>query len=80
MSDAENKEQEPCKGDETEDQQVQDNRPAEDDEETQGSSSDGARREETEIPGQSQVYTATKDTLFQNTTTQTKTHALVCRV
>lgn len=66
-------------------QQVEDNGSASDDEEKQRRSTDqtpAARREETE-PGtpsmsrQSQIYTATRDTLFPKKSTHNKTHALV---
>ncbi|XP_023266435.1 cilia- and flagella-associated protein 251, partial [Seriola lalandi dorsalis] len=87
MSDAEAKKHQPSTSVKVEQQKWQDNRPAGNDEEKQRKSSDEAeesatvRREETEpdthkMSWQSQVYTATRDTLFPKKITQPRTHAL----
>ncbi|XP_071339121.1 cilia- and flagella-associated protein 251 [Trachinotus anak] len=86
MSDAEAKEHEPPTGFEVEKQQVQNNRAASNEEKQRKSSNeaeDGAavRGEEAEtdtfeMSRQSQVHTATRDTLFPKKITHTRTHAL----
>ncbi|XP_040897933.1 cilia- and flagella-associated protein 251 [Toxotes jaculatrix] len=87
MSDVEDKEHESSTNCKVEKQQVQDNRPAGNDEEKLRRSSDeaeesaGVRREQAEtdtvkMTRQSQVYTATRDTLFPKKITHSRTHAL----
>lgn len=88
MSDAEVKDQEPATSCEEHKQEMQNNQPEGNDEEKQRKSGDedeespGVREEGTEtdtlkMTRESQVYTATRDTLFPKNITQTRTHALV---
>ncbi|XP_035495213.1 cilia- and flagella-associated protein 251 isoform X2 [Scophthalmus maximus] len=87
MSDAEVKDQEPATSCEEHKQEMQNNQPEGNDEEKQRKSGDedeespGVREEGTEtdtlkMTRESQVYTATRDTLFPKNITQTRTHAL----
>ena len=88
MSDDEAKEHEPSTSWKMEKPRVQDDRAVGREEEKQMKSGDeaeksGAARREEKAPDkfkmtpQSQVYTATRDTLFPKNTTHTRTHALV---
>ncbi|KAK2902064.1 cilia- and flagella-associated protein 251 [Channa argus] len=87
MSVAKSEEHEPPTNNDVEEQQVQDSRPSGEEEEKQSERS-MAKEEPAEIrrgvtetgklkmAGQSQVYTATSNTLFSKKTTHPKTHAL----